>query len=551
MKLGLLLNSYEVPAWFFHSLEKIQQIYEVEFSVILYRDCSGTEEQGSWLKKVWRSRKRLAYQILNWADEKIFLRGRRIASARVDVRSLLAGVPVVLIKSSCDRTSEAISPEDIQSIQKYHLDILISACEQPPCEKIMTVAKYGTWFYEHGQHPLWRGSPPGFWEVVERCPDTGARLFMTDGHTAGARVIYRSRTLTYPFSPARNRNTNLWLSASFLPRQIKLLAQLGDARFFQETVRYNEGFNYYDGRRHVAPTNPESLRFYTRLLARNIAEFYQRQFTRDAWYLMYDFPNNEALAFADFRKMVPPKDRFWADPQIIRKGGKFFIFVEEYLYKNHKGHISVIEMDLQGQCQAAVPVLETNYHLSYPFVFEYENRYYMVPESAQNRSIDLYECVNFPTRWEFKMSLMRDVNAVDTTLFFYAGKWWLFTGLTEHDGAFPEVELFLFSSDELLTTDWHPHPLNPVVSDVTCARPAGPLFIRDGKIFRPSQDCSRNYGYGFNIQEIQCLTETDYIEKTIAAVKPHWDPRLIATHTYTRTEGIQIIDGCTRRNIFV
>jgi hypothetical protein len=122
--------------------------------------------------------------------------------------------------------------------------------------------------------------------------------------------------------------------------------------------------------------------------------------------------------------------------------------------------------------------------------------------------------------------------------------------LAENEGAFPEVELFLFYSDELFTTEWISHPFNPVISDVTTARPAGRLFIKNGKIYRPSQDCSKMYGHGFNINEVLSLSETKYLEKKIAEVKPNWDSKLIGTHTYTSTETFVIIDGLTRRSKF-
>jgi len=46
-------------------------------------------------------------------------------------------------------------------------------------------------------------------------------------------------------------------------------------------------------------------------------------------------------------------------------------------------------------------VLDEPYHLSYPYVFEWQGDYYMVPESYQVNSILLYRAVNFPTDWEF------------------------------------------------------------------------------------------------------------------------------------------------------
>ena len=111
----------------------------------------------------------------------------------------------------------------------------------------------------------------------------------------------------------------------------------------------------------------------------------------------------------------------------------------------------------------------------------------MVPESVENKTIELYECTEFPFKWKFKMNLMEKVIAVDTTLFHHKGKWWLFTGIARHERSLPLVELFLFSANELFTNEWNSHPKNPIVNDVMRARPAGKIFAKDGKIYRPSR----------------------------------------------------------------
>ena len=170
-------------------------------------------------------------------------------------------------------------------------------------------------------------------------------------------------------------------------------------------------------------------------------------------------------------------------------------------------------------------VLEKDYHLSYPFIFEWNNKYYMVPESRANKTIDLYECVEFPDKWNFKQHLMENISAVDTTLIHYANKWWLFTAIAENEAAAPNVELFLYYSDDLFGGEWNAHPLNPIISDVKSARPAGKLFIKDGKLFRPSQDCSTTYGYCFDLNEIEVLSETEYREKKTFSIKPNWDKK--------------------------
>jgi hypothetical protein len=245
--------------------------------------------------------------------------------------------------------------------------------------------------------------------------------------------------------------------------------------------------------------------------------------------------------------MVPPKDRFWADPHVILADGHYYIFVEEYIYREKKAHISVIDMDEQGNCITSAPVLEKAYHLSYPFVFPWQNSYYMVPESAENKTIELYESITFPYEWKFKMNLMENVRAVDTTLFHHDGKWWLFTGIAQNEGSLPLVELFVFCSSELFTNKWDSHPMNPVVSDVEHARPAGKVFTRDGRIYRPSQNCSKMYGYGFDLNEILFLSDAEYVEKKVFSVRPHWDKKVKGTHTFTKEGQLTIIDAFMRR----
>ncbi len=123
----------------------------------------------------------------------------------------------------------------------------------------------------------------------------------------------------------------------------------------------------------------------------------------------------------------------------------------------------------------------------------------------------------------------------------------MFTNRIETDGASTCDELFLHYSDSPLSENWIPHKRNPIVSDAKSARPAGRLFVRDGHLYRPSQNSSRHYGYGFNICEIIKLTETEYEEKIVSVVEPKWDKNIVSTHTISYEDGLTIIDGELRR----
>jgi hypothetical protein len=146
---------------------------------------------------------------------------------------------------------------------------------------------------------------------------------------------------------------------------------------------------------------------------------------------------------------------------------------------------------------------------------------------------------------------MKNVNTVDTTLFFNDGGWWLFTVIDKIDSPLAIIpELYLFYTDDFLSDNWTSHPMNPVFADIRNARPAGKVFIKDGKIYRPSQDCSGMYGNSFNKNQIITLTKTDYEEKNIIKVKPSWDKSLKGTHTYNFDGGFTIIDAYTLRKRF-
>jgi hypothetical protein len=142
---------------------------------------------------------------------------------------------------------------------------------------------------------------------------------------------------------------------------------------------------------------------------------------------------------------------------------------------------------------------------------------------------------------------MKDCQVVDPTLFQCQGKWWMFVNQIETEGASPWDELFLYYSNSPLSDTWTPHQRNPVVSDVRSARPAGRLFLHNGHLYRPSQNCSEHYGYGFNICEITKLTETDYEEKIVSRVEPKWDKSVVSTHTFNYEDGLTVIDGQLRR----
>lgn len=271
---------------------------------------------------------------------------------------------------------------------------------------------------------------------------------------------------------------------------------------------------------------------------RNFSYFYQ-------WDIQIDFENEEefSTSFSRFKKLSSPKDTFWADPFVIKKEEKWYVFFEEYLNSNKRGHLSVITIDKQNISEP-IKILERDYHLSFPSIFEFEEELYLIHGTNHNLKsyVELFKCENFPLEWVHHSTLIHDISLVDTIMFYFNKKWWLFGCKGEKDGSSKSEELMLFYSDNPLSTEWNSHPMNPIIKDITKARPAGQIFIKDNKIIRPAQNCFKVYGNGISFNEITKINENEYEEKQIEVFSTDWNNDLIGLHTFNFHKGCTVID---------
>jgi len=105
------------------------------------------------------------------------------------------------------------------------------------------------------------------------------------------------------------------------------------------------------------------------------------------------------------------------------------------------------------------------------------------------------------------------------------------------------VNLHLFFS-ETLRGNWSAHPLNPVKTDVRSSRPAGPVIVHDGALFRPAQDCSRSYGYGLSVNRIDHLTVTRFEETVVTSLRPEAiSASCKGVHTLSFKDDLMVIDA--------
>jgi hypothetical protein len=128
----------------------------------------------------------------------------------------------------------------------------------------------------------------------------------------------------------------------------------------------------------------------------------------------------------------------------------------------------------------------------------------------------------------------------------YENKFWLFANVKEQGGSSLDA-LYLYSAAQgPLTNEWTPHPRNPIVKDIRSARPAGRIFMQDGRLIRPSQDSSRRYGYALKFNRITRLDETEYAEEVESTLEPAGGS-MLATHTFNQAGGLTVVDAVIRR----
>ena len=267
---------------------------------------------------------------------------------------------------------------------------------------------------------------------------------------------------------------------------------------------------------------------------------------RETWVLLAAKSRGGLVSdFSTAKTLFAPRGAFWADPIAVERDGRVHLFAEEFVEQTHRGRIVCLILDEEGRVAARQVALEQPYHLSYPFIFEHRRETYMIPETAEHRAVELYRCMRWPDRWEFVHNLLSDIYAVDATLLNHSDHWWMFANLKSEPGASSWDELHLYFADDPLSAKWTLHPLNPVVSDVHNARPAGPIFAHEGALHRPAQDCSVRYGYAVNLNRIETLTESAYAEARVKTILPR--AGLLGTHTLSRAGGWEFMDGVIRK----
>jgi hypothetical protein len=431
--------------------------------------------------------------------------------------------------------------DENQPAESRDLDFVLKLGRGSVPTGMKLATRYGVWYFQHEAEEFLL---PFFRQVYDGEDVTEAALLSFGGASGDGAVLEQGHFRTEKRSYIESRDKVLEGIAEWPARVCRRLAhENGDpALSTARPLRPNEH-----------RFRPRLLRFWARIVYRRISFALARLFRHPQWNIgVLPLPVEALLRPGDHHDRsiewfpLENRERFLADPFGLVRDGVIHILCECFEYGSGKGHICALEYSNHGFTSPPEPAIELPVHMSYPFLIEDEGEIYCIPETSAADEVALFRAVDFPRRWSKVAVLVENFGGVDPTVFRHGGCWWLFC---TQKGRYADTELWVWYASDLFGP-WIPHAGNPVKTDVRSARPGGVPFVREGVLYRPAQDCSKNYGSRIVIQQVRSLTPTEFVEETVTVLEPsHESPFPLGRHTLTPVGDVVLIDG--HRTVFV
>ena len=382
LRIALLMDSFSQPRWVHKIIEDIHGSQFAEIVLIVIKNASNNQSR-SLFQRVSLGVNKLLWALCSKLDN-LALSPYPDPFEPIHIGQAAEDWPMVTVKPFLRGQEHHLSEKDISKIVSYDIHVALDFGDRRMAGAVTRIARHGVWSAGTSRNAVLRGGPPGFWEVLGGEPTTEFTLRVATGEERCERIAYRSYTSTDLFSVKGTRSKLYWKSATAVVCKLRDLFEHESESLDHESS--SSCVQPSDSRCYSDPTNAQMLAFLFRIGKRRAERRLLNSTRLERWYLAYKLGDSEypAPKFEDLNYMEPPGDRFWADPFPVRIDAKYYIFMEEFLYEAKKAHISVIEMDLDGTWKQPVKVLERDYHLSYPFLFEWRGQLYMVPETKRN-----------------------------------------------------------------------------------------------------------------------------------------------------------------------
>jgi hypothetical protein len=508
-KIGILANSSHCHQYLFETLEKLSSRENIELFLLVNKNINLNSSPEKGLFKIAAAiEKKILFALypdLKQQDE------------LCDLLDFGFSQVVELNPDFCKADlSLTYSREDIHTIKSLHLDLIIK--DDFPFrlpDDLAKTAKDGIISILFEGQQTAGDSPPGFWNVYRRIPAVGFTLRQQSENPEKQRMLFGGRM---PTSRSYTENKiNLYSgSYPFLTKTILQYAQ--DHKI--PTPKGNLPFEKNAGEN---PSFAQTLIYIFKTLWFFFNLGWNRRIVHklERWSVAFIKSPWQEAHLEQGTIIKNPPNRFFADPFVMTKDNRTICFLEDFDYSTKRGCITAVEILGDGQYQILGPVIEEPFHMSFPYLFQYNGQLYMVPEAAESNAVKLYECVEFPLKWEFKKDIFSDYRAVDPMIFEHQGRWWLLCNKAlEGNGDLSSI-LMAYWSDDPIDGTWNPHPENPLIFDCNIARNGGILLAKDEAPIRGRQKQGFYfYGKGLSLARIKDLSPSSFEEEEIRQIDP-------------------------------
>src|SRR3989441_3077933 len=503
IRFGVLCNGPMVAAWQARSIEELLRVPGVRFALLILAEDGSSDDS--------RPQSPLLLRLY------LGLRPPR-ALQRVDTAALSKDIPVLRCRATTRESSrDLLDDADVRRVRGYDLDFLLHFGFGTVRGEILQAARFGVWSFQSSAEGPDEGTTPCFWPIYNGEPITFSFLQRVTERVDGG-IILRSGYFRTALHSLRQNIDEVLFGAVRWPANVCQDIRSGHTEYLEITP------SAPSGSAGLTLSNAQMVHLLMRQTQHAVRRA-QRALTRhEEWCIgIVDAPIRAFLdpdAEKQVRWLRPPGDgRFIADPFGAQLDGAAHILYEDFRYSTSKGLIATMEATATGPPRIPKVVIELPVPASYPYLIEDRGDIYCVPETNEAREVSLYRAVNFPTEWEKVTTILKDVAALDTTVFQHGGRWWL-THTDRDAGQY--VHLFVWHATDL-QGPWEPHALNPVKADVRSSRPAGTPFVHHGTLYRPAQDCSRRYGGRIVINRVRRPTPPPVVEEAATTGEPFPD----------------------------
>ena len=525
MKIGLLINSIEqLDNWQLRVLDGIYSDEQLDLVLLLANNKSV-----DW--RLSTSRNFVADTTNLTAATGLLLKGQYFLETSyffkpksVSVNNILGSYAHTLdsyeLKCANENGTSVYGKKVSNDLKNLRLDLIINLDVQTIDSLLFTVSKHGVWEMLFQDFGLKKTAPVGFFEVLKKKPVIAASLCRIAPNSEENEVLntaYFNRhwSMTETATIVAEGSVSLFFKNL---EKLKKGALEVHSNFSHEKIA-NENLSFQNVLGYLFLFYSE---FLTKLFEKVMAKVFQRRY--ECWTIFTGSKGFFDRITSSPVQLIMPKDEFWADPFLFHHDDKDYLFFENYSYKTKRGKISCGILE-DGQLSEIGDVLDFNFHLSFPFIFEENGKIYLMPESSENKKLQVFKAVAFPFKWELYATAFEGEAVGDA--FFHTDE---------------EQQKWLFLNKQAAKTA----PMNSELF-IYVARNGGSIFKHNNQWYRPSQrNVDGVYGRALNINRIDKLTIDEYIETTVQIIEPDFDKNLMGLHHLQQCNGTFVFDAAYR-----